>query len=255
MDASEMRELLRGYLSELDWSGGTTKDHLIAHLAGRDEALRTMLNQYVAEGTYAGLDEVLSVIPAQAWQDVQGDAWRGAESQYAEDVSSGFAKSPVGQDTGGIHHAGGPPPATPGFGHSVVGNGGQIGNSLRASAEAERLAAPASPLARGTQSMGSSPMRLVPVALSALAEGFGQAYNRQPAKAAGLLLLGLGLSTASGLNTWLVRRVPGAKHVTIGADRIRPLLLAAWAITYAFNLWDAWDGAAHADSQRGNTPG
>ncbi|MDF3016600.1 MAG: hypothetical protein K0R44_1825 [Thermomicrobiales bacterium] len=52
-----MRELLQGYFGELDWSGGATKDALVAHLAGRDEALRTMVNEYVAEGTYQNLDD------------------------------------------------------------------------------------------------------------------------------------------------------------------------------------------------------
>ena len=47
--------------------------------------------------------------------------------------------------------------------------------------------------------------------LSAVMEGFGQAYNRQPAKALGFFVAGLGLSTASGLNTWLVRNVFGLK--------------------------------------------
>ena len=115
MDTSEMRELLQGYLSELDWSGGATKDDLMAHLAGRDEALRTMVNQYVAEGGYQNVDEVLSVIPAQAWQDVQGDAWRGAQSQYAQDIPSGFQEGAVGQDDSNVHRAGGSPPPTPGF--------------------------------------------------------------------------------------------------------------------------------------------
>ena len=72
VDTSEMRELLRGYFGELDWSGGTTKDALVAHLAGRDEALRTMVNEYVAEGTYQNLDDVMNVLPEQAWQSVQG---------------------------------------------------------------------------------------------------------------------------------------------------------------------------------------
>ena len=96
------------------------------------------------------------------------------------------------------------------------------------------------------------PRGLVPVALSALMEGLGQAYNRQPVKAAGLVVAGLGLSTASGLNTWLIRRVFGAKHVTIGPERIRPWLLAGWAATYAFALWDAWVGAAQRDAKQGN---
>ncbi|MBW3633752.1 MAG: hypothetical protein KY456_12075 [Chloroflexi bacterium] len=93
--------------------------------------------------------------------------------------------------------------------------------------------------------------RLIPVALSALLEGLGQAYNRQPVKSAGLVAAGLGLSTASGLNTWLMRRVFRAKSVTIGTERIRPWLLAAWAVTYAFSLWDAWAGAPKPDAEQG----
>jgi hypothetical protein len=85
----------------------------------------------------------------------------------------------------------------------------------------------------------------VAVALSALVEGLGQAYNRQPAKAAGFLVAGLTLSTASGLNTWLVRNVFGLRGTRIGPERVNPALLAAWAATYALNLADAW-GNAHA---------
>jgi hypothetical protein len=96
--------------------------------------------------------------------------------------------------------------------------------------------------------------RLVPVALSALLEGVGQAYNRQPTKAAALVIAGLGLSTASGLNTWLARRVFGVERVTIGTDRIRPGLLAAWAATYAFALWDAWACAAGATGEAPGAP-
>ena len=93
--------------------------------------------------------------------------------------------------------------------------------------------------------------RLIPVALSALLEGLGPAYNRQPLKAVSLAVAGLGLSTASGLNTWLMRRVFRAKSVTIGTERIRPWLLAAWAVTYAFSLWDAWAGAPKPEAEQG----
>jgi hypothetical protein len=103
------------------------------------------------------------------------------------------------------------------------------------------------------QPAAPTPQRLAPVALSALLEGLGQAYNRQPVKAAGLAVAGLGLSTASGLNTWLIRKVPGAKHVTIGTERIRPWLLAAWAATYTLSLWDAWTGASRSEAERGSS--
>jgi len=68
-----------------------------------------------------------------------------------------------------------------------------------------------------------------------------------------LAVAGLGLSTASGLNTWLIRKVPGAKHVTIGTERIRPWLLAAWAATYTLSLWDAWTGASQPEAERGSS--
>ena len=119
MDASEMRELLQGYLSELDWSNGATKDDIIRQLAGRDDTLRTMVNEYVAEGTFRGPDDVLTLIPAQAWQDAQGDQWRGAEIQYVEEVETHFQESPVGQDDSDVYHRGGPAPQTPGFGQST----------------------------------------------------------------------------------------------------------------------------------------
>ena len=110
------------------------------------------------------------------------------------------------------------------------------------------------PIGSGTdvprdRTAGRAPGRLVPVVLSALLEGLGQAYNRQPVKAAGLVVAGLGLSTASGLNTWLIRKVPGAQHVTVGTEQIRPWLLAIWAAIYALNLWDAWTGASESETE------
>lgn len=57
-----------------------------------------MVNLYVVEGTYRDSDAVMTLIPAQAWEDVQGDDWRGAESQYVEDVPSHFQEGPAGKD-------------------------------------------------------------------------------------------------------------------------------------------------------------
>ena len=123
MDANEMRELLQGYLSELNWSGGATKDDVLAKLAGRDDALRTMVNEYVAEGTYHHIDDVMTLIPAQAWQDAQGDQWRGAEIQYVEDTPSHFQEGRVGQDESDVYHRGDSAPPTPGFGGSAGAQG------------------------------------------------------------------------------------------------------------------------------------
>lgn len=97
MDTSEMRELLQGYLSELNWAGGVTKDDIMECLVERDDALLTMVNEYIAEGTYQHLNDVMTLIPVQALQDAQGDTWRGVESQYVEDVDTNFREGPLGQ--------------------------------------------------------------------------------------------------------------------------------------------------------------
>lgn len=87
----------------------------------------------------------------------------------------------------------------------------------------------------------------IAVALSSVVEGFGQAYNRQPAKAVAFGVTGLALSTASGLNTWLVRNVLRMKETRIGPEQVRPELLGLWAATFILNLLDAWHSA-----KRGN---
>lgn len=101
VDERGMRELLRGYLSEMDWSGGATKAAVNAHLVERDRALATMVNEYVAEGSYRDADHLLTVIPEEAWQSVQGDNWQGSETQFVEDVPSHFQDGPAGRPGSG----------------------------------------------------------------------------------------------------------------------------------------------------------
>ena len=96
MDTGEMQELLRGYLGEMDMTAGLSKAAVLEHLAGRDEALRTMVNEYVPEGTYQGVEVIMELIPEQAWQDVQGDTWQGAETQYVEDTDTNFQEAADG---------------------------------------------------------------------------------------------------------------------------------------------------------------
>lgn len=98
MEKNDLHGVLRGYLDELDWTRGATKADLLEYLAGRDEPLRTMVNEYVAEGSYQSADRVMNVIPEEAWQSVQGDIWRGSQSQFVEDVPSHFRDGQVGQD-------------------------------------------------------------------------------------------------------------------------------------------------------------
>ena len=101
MDEAGMRELLRGYLGEMDWSGGATKADVNAHLVERDGALATMVNEYVAEGSYQDANHLLTVIPEEAWQSVQGDNWQGSETQFVEDMPTHFKQGPAGQNSGG----------------------------------------------------------------------------------------------------------------------------------------------------------
>jgi hypothetical protein len=128
VDTGEMQELLQSYLAEMNWAGGATKDAILSHLAGRDEALRTMVNEYVAEGTYQGMGEVMTLIPVQAWQDAQGDDWRGPTSLDPDDVDSGFQASPAGQDAGGN--------ATTGMTSSPVGGAQSASGTTQAGSNA-----------------------------------------------------------------------------------------------------------------------
>lgn len=98
-----------------------------------------------------------------------------------------------------------------------------------------------------SQTDKATPSPGVAVGLSSLMEGLGQAYNREPAKAVPFLIAGLGLSTASGLNTWLARNVLGLKGTRLGPDRVQPGLLALWVATFALNLADAWRTARRAN--------
>lgn len=117
MDQQEMQALLEGYFAGVDWGRGLERAEVVATVSD-DEALRNVLGQYLPEGVYHNLGEVMNLIPAQAWQDAQGDRWRGGEPADAPDVPSHFAEGPVGQDTTEVYHQGGPQPPTPGFGHT-----------------------------------------------------------------------------------------------------------------------------------------
>jgi hypothetical protein len=80
----------------------------------------------------------------------------------------------------------------------------------------------------------------VAAGLSMLMEGVGQAYNRQPVKAAAFLATGVTLSSVSGLNTWIARNVLGLKGTRLGPDKVQPGLVLLWAGTFALNVADAW---------------
>ena len=102
MDERDMRELLRVYLAEMNWGGAVSKADILNHLQGRDEALEALVGHYVAEGTYRAADDLLNVIPEQAWQDSQGDAWRGASfADTGEDANWHFLNGAAGQDAPG----------------------------------------------------------------------------------------------------------------------------------------------------------
>ncbi len=328
MDATDMRELMAERLREVDWGTGVGKVDLLERVA-YDESLRNVIGQYVPEGIYLNVAAVLDVIPEQAWQDAQGDLWRGGASAAMVPDTSQFLEGRVGQgapratgeasgETAAAAHEAGTEGAAdeePGLlrqvAEQVTGVAQGIGQSASALPNQARQAVSdvaarvpldevrsqavegigrakevVAPLAQGAgevadrakqagaqgrdqvmsittkvgeritptrgdqnkavqgaKDTGNVRQTVVPVALSSLMEGLGQAYNRQPIKASGFLVAGLSLSTLSGLNTWLAQRVFRAKGTRLGPERIRPLLLGLWVLTFVLNLWDAWKTA------------
>lgn len=95
MDTGDMRAMLRNYLAELTWTNGLGKDAILRHVAERDDDLGIMIEEYIPEGTYTSPFRVMTLIPDQAWQDAQGDTWRGPSSLDPAEVESGFSDSPV----------------------------------------------------------------------------------------------------------------------------------------------------------------
>jgi hypothetical protein len=75
-----------------------TKEQLVAKLNGRDDALRTMVGEYVPEETFRSADDVMNLIPTQAWEDVQGDRYQGADTFDVPATPSRFREGAAGQD-------------------------------------------------------------------------------------------------------------------------------------------------------------
>jgi hypothetical protein len=251
MDQRDMRAWLDDHLNQVDWGDGLSKAEVVLAVED-DEALRNLVGQYVAEGYYRTPAEVLNVIPEQAWQDAQGDAWHGGDTYDIAGTKSGFRESRVARDhpnssTSGRDEASGLATgdhrerldiATEKMVATIQGAVSQ------APAIAKQTVGRARSLAADPQdAVTTMPPQVTALLLSALNEGLGQAYNRQPAKAAVFFVTGLGLSTISGYNTWVARNVFGARKVRFGPEHVRPLLVSLWAATYLYNLWDAWINA------------
>lgn len=261
-----MRGWLDDHLNQLDWGEGLSKPELVLAVED-DEALRNLIGQYVAEGHYRTPAEVLNLIPEQAWQDAQGDAWHGGETYDIAGMQSGFLESPVarnhpgaraGDDAPRPEQAAGSrsesPPASDPATADTRRQRDELSETVTAATRAaidrgpdlaRQAAEQARALASHSREAGAAlPPQAIAVLLSALNEGLGQAYNRQPAKAAVLFAAGLGLSTISGYNTWVARNIFGARDVRFGPEQVRPLLVALWAGTYLYSLWDAWLNAS-----------
>lgn len=109
MDEGKLRPIFADQIAGCDWAAGVSKDDLLAALHGYP-SFREMVGLFVADGTYSSPDEVMGVIPEQAWQDAQGGVWRGGEIGDIDAMHSHFREGRVGQGTG--------TPSTPGVGHS-----------------------------------------------------------------------------------------------------------------------------------------
>ena len=312
MSEQDQRAAMAAWLRTIGWERGVTKADLLARLVDEDGP-RQVVDLYLPEGTYFSPEDVLNVLPAQAWQDAQGMIWRGGEPPVVASVQTGFADSPVAEiEAAAEQRKGSPADGTAEAGAAGDGQAGAAEAGAGALAQVRQVAQVATQAAgqgaqvvgqaaakvaeqtreragaavQGVSGIGELPDRLrqtaaqardqvlsvrtsgaetpaplpgvpagsaseatrpaVAVALSALVEGLGQAYNRQPGKAAVLAVIGLALSTLSGLNTWLARRALRDPDVRICPERVQPALLGLWGITYAVNLWDAWSQARRA---------
>ncbi len=74
----------------------------------RQRGMTTLLHLSVSRNCLPGFGinglhevRIMTDLPAEGWQSVQGDRWEGPESQYVHDVPSNFREVRVGQDEGG----------------------------------------------------------------------------------------------------------------------------------------------------------
>jgi hypothetical protein len=97
MDSGVMRSRLVSLLQDASWADGVSKQDIV-NMVQRDDALHTLIEEYLPEERFTALDDVLTRIPVQAWQDVQGDDWRGAESEEAGASASHFREGAAARD-------------------------------------------------------------------------------------------------------------------------------------------------------------
>jgi len=276
------RAALAARLGRLDWTRGLTVPELGQRLADQP-GLQRLVADHLPAGLYFSPRDVLNaldLLPADAWRSGSTVAATPPEptpalpatavpnesgSATAGGSTAAQARQAVAQAAHGVGSAAAraaerarglsssvAPPALP---RKVVETAAQARDqvlSIRTrGAEAEPLPEPpgtaATAAADPSRSTAASvDRRWVAVALSAVQEGVGQAYNRRWGKAAAFVAAGIGLSTASGLNRWLARRLFGADRPRLGPARIRPFLLGLFAATYLASLWDAWSDARPA---------
>ena len=97
MDSGIMRSRLAGMLQDANWGDGVSKQDIVG-MVQRDDALHTLIEQYLPDERFTSMDAVLTRIPVQAWQDTQGDDWRGAESEESGASASHFGDSATAHD-------------------------------------------------------------------------------------------------------------------------------------------------------------
>ncbi len=97
MDGAVMRSRLEAMLQDASWRDGVSKQNIV-DLVRSDDALHTLIEEYLPDERFTALDDVMTRIPVQAWQDAQGDDWRGAESEEAGASASHFGESPVSRN-------------------------------------------------------------------------------------------------------------------------------------------------------------
>ena len=67
MDSGVMRSRLVSLLQDASWADGVSKQDIV-NMVQRDDALHTLIEEYLPEERFTALDDVLTRVPVQAWQ-------------------------------------------------------------------------------------------------------------------------------------------------------------------------------------------
>ena len=263
MDDRPPDATLEAGLGGLDWRRGLTGADVAARLPSGDP-LAGLLRQHLPDGPYFSPQDLLHALPPPARDEARALPWRGGAT-----AGSALAAEPTVPGAGSPLAAGGPDPGAVGTTDALRLD--PAAPPLAWAAEAEERANAGAE--SGTTRMSSLPERVrqtatqawdqvlgirmrpanaptvdandrttdrwrAPAFLSAAVDRLDRAVGDRSGKAGSFATLGLTLALILGLDSLRGQRAPGANGAAGSVDRLRGLLLVAWAVAFAVNAWD-----------------